>query len=121
MNKEVKAAWIAALRSGKYTQGTGSLRKDYPYPGGVTHCCLGVLCELYLEAHPGEHWVKNEVTSYMEEMGPHGMEKFSGVPPPKVMKWARLEGDSTISMYYRLNDAKGASFDRIAEVIEAEE
>ncbi len=35
-----KAEWIAALRSGKYKQARGKLKKD----GG--YCCLGVYCEI---------------------------------------------------------------------------
>ena len=41
MNPELKAKWVEALRSGKYTQARGALhRKDGSY------CCLGVLCSL---------------------------------------------------------------------------
>lgn len=41
MNPERKAEWIAALRSGKYTQLRRALHK--PNEG---HCCLAVLCDL---------------------------------------------------------------------------
>jgi hypothetical protein len=37
---KLRRQWIAALRSGKFKQGTGFLKKD----GG--YCCLGVLCEV---------------------------------------------------------------------------
>lgn len=40
MNKELKAKWAAALRSGEYTQTQRVLRN--PDTGGM--CCLGVLC-----------------------------------------------------------------------------
>ena len=40
MTPEFKAAWVAALRSGKYEQGRGALRT------GDTYCCLGVACDL---------------------------------------------------------------------------
>jgi hypothetical protein len=40
MNPEVKAGWIAALRSGKYEQGKSYLHR------GNEYCCLGVLCEI---------------------------------------------------------------------------
>jgi len=36
----VMGKWTEALRSGKYKQGTGALRKKDAY------CCLGVLCDL---------------------------------------------------------------------------
>lgn len=47
LKPEIKTRWLAALRSGDYTQGTGVLRKQSP--GGVTHCCLGVLTEIATE------------------------------------------------------------------------
>ena len=40
MNPELKAKWVAALRSGKYEQARCQLSD------GVGFCCLGVLCEL---------------------------------------------------------------------------
>lgn len=41
MNKEVKAKWVAALRSGEYKQGKGRLKNI-----NNEYCCLGVLCAL---------------------------------------------------------------------------
>jgi len=40
MDAELKEKWIEALRSGKYEQGRGFLRRKDKY------CCLGVLCDL---------------------------------------------------------------------------
>ena len=40
MNQEIKAKWVAALRSGEYTQTKERLRDV------SGHCCLGVLCEI---------------------------------------------------------------------------
>lgn len=40
MDADLKAKWVAALRSGEYQQTTGALRKE----GG--YCCLGVLCDV---------------------------------------------------------------------------
>ena len=40
MNKEVKARWLAALRSGEFEQGRGVLEKNGKF------CCLGVLCKV---------------------------------------------------------------------------
>ena len=42
MNPELKARWIAALRSGDYKQGTEALYS----PEMDAYCCLGVLAEL---------------------------------------------------------------------------
>lgn len=44
MNRDLKAKWIAALRSGEYRQVHGELRSG---SGGTERfCCLGVLCEV---------------------------------------------------------------------------
>lgn len=40
MNAELKAKWIAALKSGEYEQARQVLRHDERF------CCLGVLCEV---------------------------------------------------------------------------
>jgi fatty acid-binding protein DegV len=39
MDKDIKAKWLEALRSGRYRQGEGALRVDDKF------CCLGVLPE----------------------------------------------------------------------------
>jgi len=41
LNPEDKAKWVAALRSGQYTQGRGELKDYYG-----CFCCLGVACEI---------------------------------------------------------------------------
>lgn len=41
MNAELKAKWVAALRSGEYRQGQGVLKTSKG-----EYCCLGVLCDI---------------------------------------------------------------------------
>lgn len=41
MTPELKARWVAALRSGQYAQGKGQLRRF-----DDTYCCLGVLANV---------------------------------------------------------------------------
>jgi hypothetical protein len=48
LDPEVKAKWVAALRSGDYRQGRGALAARLP--DGVEYCCLGVLMEIAAEA-----------------------------------------------------------------------
>ncbi len=48
MNPIIKAEWLTALRSGRYPKGKGRLVTDNG--GKKTYCCLGVLCELAVEA-----------------------------------------------------------------------
>lgn len=43
--KEIKQAWLDALKSGKYIQGTGKLMDTIE--NQKEHCCLGVLCEVH--------------------------------------------------------------------------
>lgn len=45
MNKDIKAQWVAALRSGEYEQGNSVLRTP-----DDKFCCLGVLCDLAAKA-----------------------------------------------------------------------
>lgn len=45
MTESIKTKWIKALRSGKYTQGQGSL-KSSDDPKTATFCCLGVLADI---------------------------------------------------------------------------
>ena len=49
MHKRIKRIWLEALRGGKYEQTTGVLRSKKD-----GFCCLGVLCDLYIKAHPKE-------------------------------------------------------------------
>lgn len=44
MQRIAKAKWIKALKSDKYRQGKGYLKKKNK--SGDFHCCLGVLCEV---------------------------------------------------------------------------
>lgn len=46
MDPTWKAAWLDALRSGRYTFGSESLRYTDPDTGDVCHCALGVLADL---------------------------------------------------------------------------
>src|SRR3990167_1245866 len=69
MNAKIKAQWVAALRSGRYTQGYGKLRS------GGKYCCLGVLCALYNRRHKRPRWAIRDDTE---------------LPHPKVYSWAGL-------------------------------
>jgi hypothetical protein len=79
MNPEVKARWVAALRSGEYMQVKGHLRM------GDGMCCLGVLCDLRDSAQ----WQTTD------EHGEHfayggGCQSQTGLPPQDVLAWAEF-------------------------------
>ena len=128
MNKEVKRAWVEALRSGKYKQATGRLRRVDGY------CCLGVLCNLYKESHQDCNWSddlyegSHQDCNWSEEsdcfcfvIHEENTDPAMDFLPEKVVEWAGLDssdpqydGDETL---VGLND-RGATFDEIADVIE---
>ena len=110
MNPIVKATWIAALRSGEYKQAKSKLHRD---DGGF--CCLGVLCDLHAKIH-GKQWEHRG--TYYSYFG------ADGYLPNSVLAWAGLENNGSSvrireSNLANLND-DGQSFERIAELIEAE-
>ncbi len=127
MNQEIKKEWVTALRSGKYTQGTGFLRVGHSELG-LKHCCLGVLCELYAE--------KNGVAWDESEHGAPGVatcHSSSMFLPRQVQEWAGLEHkgssiqivfDEAVTTLSTLNDGGGTrpglSFCKIAGIIEAQ-
>jgi hypothetical protein len=72
MNPEIKAKWVAALRSGEYKQGRGQLRSEDRF------CCLGVLCDLHAK-ETGGGW-----TGFSYEGG-------TGTLSDGVKAWAELD------------------------------
>ena len=102
MNGDIKAKWLAALRSGEYGQCFYSLRKD-----GHKFCCLGVLCDVI---SPGE-WAAGP-----DEEGdiPHGESCL--MPPMEVVERAGLNVFYTADLS-RMNDDR-KTFATIADYIE---
>lgn len=76
MDKKVKKAWLKALRSGEYKQGRAALVNN-----NNEFCCLGVLCNLHAEAHPGADEAYFEDTYYMEQAGhlPKAVAEWAGI------------------------------------------
>ena len=95
MTPEFKAKWVAALRSGKYKQGRGALRK------GDTFCCLGVACDLIDK----DGW----------EDGTFGM-GWNGTGCEST-DLPFINSDEAISLS-ELNDKERLSFKEIADYIE---
>lgn len=140
MNPEIKARWVAALRSGDYKQGEGTLRR---VDGTVTHCCLGVLCELAVQDGVGrmvESKLNQDPSSIIKVtfFGDRGDETSTDIPP-NVQAWAGLvsddledearypsnpevewtdeDGNVGRQSLAILNDG-GVPFDKIAQIIE---
>jgi hypothetical protein len=108
MNPEVKARWVAALRSGKYAQGAGALRK------GDCFCCLGVLCDV-LDPDGWENDFHQNVKG-MPSLKVYEEAGFAEVipgfrSPPQVA----IEGDASDLDVHNDN---GRTFAEIADAIE---
>lgn len=114
-NKGNLRLWVEGLRSGQFTQGTGTLKRRRP-DGTYQYCCLGVACEVakangvpLVEEKPDE-W------SYFDGEG--------SALPAAVIEWLGMSGTdpdvrpgtSAISA----NDGVDTwSFERIADGIVA--
>lgn len=106
MNANAKK-WVAALRSGEYSQGRGRLRK------GDTFCCLGVACDLYAKEHPEAEWLGTPIAPmFRVAPGDYTEDMFM---PQAVKDWLEFEAGS--SRLAGDNDA-GRPFTSIAATIE---
>ena len=114
---------VEALRSGRYKQARFNLRVDDEY------CCLGVACELSGLGEWGRPFLGYRPYSYdtgdsladggpAENQLPWTVQKFYGFAGPEGGDF-NLEGNDRHKTLAALNDA-GWSFDKIADVIEAE-
>lgn len=116
MNKKIAKKWSKALRSRKYKKGQGYLCQ-VDDNGNTTHCCLGVLCELY-----------------QEEIGDLDIDRTNAIHvfsdcymelPLKVRKWAEIKSgqgiiDSKNETLADLNDDCNTvrPFNKIANIID---
>lgn len=94
MNPEVKAEWVAALRSGEHKQTTGHLKDD----NGM--CCLGVLCDIAAKHNADFRWdgdSKDGNGKDCYEFSAYGdgyPYTSNSVLPYTVTKWADLRDDN---------------------------
>lgn len=104
MTPELKAKWIAALRSGQYKQGKGALcSKD-------TFCCLGVLAEVFGAQKQSDAFG----TIYLFETGVlTDIDYEWDMNVPEIL----LDEDNQDELT-NMNDAEGKSFAEIADWIE---
>jgi hypothetical protein len=111
MNPEIKAQWLAALRSGEYEQGSGTLKTDLGQ-----YCCMGVLCKLAADQD-----VVSEKDEFYGQMYPsYKVITWSGIPtlnPVVTVNGLGSEGRVNLA---DLNDTYNYSFAQIADLIEAQ-
>jgi hypothetical protein len=111
MNLEVKARWVAALRSGEYEQGNCQLNLQ----GRM--CCLGVLCDLHAK-ETGAQWANNFCGGefYLGEANylPEPVQQWAGLPD-RTGDTVTIRGE--VDKLPAHNDS-GRGFDEIADAIE---
>jgi len=100
MNQEIQALWTGALRSGAYNQGSGVLKTQTG-----EFCCLGVLCELAVEAGvipPAQETKSLDADAPDSTVGyQYGSE--TGILPNAVQEWAGLNDTEGT---YEMTDAE---------------
>lgn len=99
MDADLKAKWVAALRSDDYEQARGRLRTT-----SGEYCCLGVLCDITAPAK----WHKEADGTWH-----FGDDDSWSSPPTDLLP--TLKANSLID----LNDDDGKTFPEIADWIEA--
>ncbi len=119
MNKNAKA-WVEALESGEFKQARGKLTK-IGTRGILSHCCLGVACELYRQAH-----IKMIIDD-KEHIGVRAYDGELNMLPERVKKWLGLGTTTGRYMTNRGtgdlmndNDHHRLSFKKIAAIIRLE-
>jgi hypothetical protein len=115
LNENAKK-WVAALRSGRFKQGRYTLNH-----GDNKFCCLGVACEVAIEAGVP---VKKVVSGYGQT---HSYDEARTVLPLVVMQWLGLasasghfQGKIRPDSLVGLNDDGRHTFNDIADLIESE-
>ena len=99
LSRETLEAWVTALRSGKYEQGTGALYRD------GKHCCLGVLMEV-LGAERSAFTPNCRAVYTWED------KKFGGTISTTLLP------STTQNRLIQFNDGGNCPFPRIADWIE---
>ena len=130
---EFKRQWVAALRSGEYTQCTGALHRK-PVdgdPGG--HCCVGVALEVAAKMGLiSLEWMDDDAGgTAMYYVAPDGARQYSmpsHLTNDKLLyhlMWMVIDKNGNMLYLSELNDAikdgsgeRGMTFAQIADLIE---
>ena len=136
MKIDIAKQWVDALKSGTYQQGQGKLHAT-DIKGECMYCCLGVLCDLYMQQNPDELDVKvvtrksdafpqhfqmlsigdDSLTVYDNEsvVLPLRVREWAGMSDPLGRFWNENRVEDSLA---ELND-HGMSFTLLADVITA--
>jgi hypothetical protein len=117
-----RQAWLEALRSGDYQQGKGALKRISEYGYEVTHCCMGVACEVIAPERfsekpciGGKYPFTGPVYDYQYER--MVKTELYGSPSDDIQQLLGIS-ENDVSDLIHLNDAEGRDFKFIADYIE---
>ena len=123
MNQEILKKWLAALRSGEFEQGSDQLHN----PERGTHCCLGVLTQLWIDENPKERsWGPKEPCEFQYGKSYRTLWSYTGLPW-EIRDWSGLEDfdppidhddDETVISAIYANDNLRWDFEQIANALE---
>lgn len=108
MNADLKAKWIAALRSGEYQQGSCALQSR-DTAGRPAFCCLGVLCDVAQVPEMGD-----SPATYIFDDG----EPDTGSLRGRLRTEFGANGNGVLGHLIEMNDKDQASFAQIADYID---
>lgn len=116
-NVENMKKFVAALRSGDYVQGHGTL-EGVGNDGKTRNCCLGVACRVAIKDGLNIKVVTSALWSFT-------IDGSSGYLPESVSNWLGIDSDNP-RLYVddqqfsavNLNDYRLFSFDQIADAFE---
>ena len=111
MKKEIKARWVAALRSGEYEQSKNFLKGEYGF------CCLGVLCDI-LQDDLGGEWDEDSFMGVSEFL-PGEIMEYCGLTDsdPELVSKGQEKG---ISFFNDAEDDFHLTFAELADAIEVQ-
>jgi hypothetical protein len=103
MKKNIKAAWVKALRSGKYKQGKNALKAEGAY------CCLGVLCDLHRKTTKKGRWVKTRGEPKAKYAPARGRGDRNELPE-RVSRWAGLTDGKNLEANPQIGERSCSEF-----------
>ena len=116
MRADVKAKWVAALRSGDYKQGTGTLLNEKN-----EYCCLGVLAQVVDPERVGWHVPSMIYGTRLFLNDDLGEGKNADLEQRTAAQYALMGDPMSITMsriLATLNDSWRHDFNAIADYIE---
>jgi hypothetical protein len=122
MNPQIKAEWMARLRSGEFEQGKRALQKNGKF------CCLGVLSEIAADAGVAERCSFNSVNGDGDPVVSVRYNDYTGTLSSEIGRWSGLYGlevpdeagdpVNVETMLMHMNDHLGKTFPEIADWVE---